>query len=70
MLRTDIAGRQHAQSEWQNQVGGEMKDVLRRPGQAAQNATRVLQHEGSVTIQEDRMRHHATEAESLSVEHV
>lgn len=53
-----FASMQHAQPEWKKHIGGEISDFLRRRGEAAQNATKVLQHEGRhiYELQEDRIR--------------
>lgn len=45
-LRNGIVGMQHNQPEWQTQLPGEMNETVRRQGETAQNATRVLQHQG------------------------
>lgn len=44
-LRGELANVQHVQSEWQTHLGGEVNEVLRHQGNAAQNATRVPRHE-------------------------
>lgn len=43
-LWNEFARMQHAQSEWQNQFGGEMNEFLRRQCNTNQNAAKVSQH--------------------------
>lgn len=69
-LRNELNGMQQMQAEWKGRIGVEVNGSLRQPGEAARNATRVLQHEGREMYehQEERIRRTTAEAESLMSE--
>lgn len=68
-LRDELTGMQQIQAEWQGRVGVEVNYVLRHMGEAARNATRVVQHEGrDMYDHQERIRRTTTEAQALMAE--